>query len=157
VDQDAQVPRAPASGRLELEVSLLTGATAPADNPTRARGERRHTILVAMADPDLRAYVAQCLRDREDVRVEEIGPEGAPLEVAERLQADLLIADLSVIAGGGAALGQTPLLLTGDELPDELPVGAGVRIAFLLQPFNARRLLEVVERLLGARRPVPSR
>jgi len=45
--------------------------------------------------------------------------------------------------------------VTGDELPDALPdalpVSDAARIAFLIQPFNARRLLDAVSRLVDGR------
>jgi hypothetical protein len=148
VEQDIERPRAPASDRLQLEVSLLAGATTRSEDSARAGEARRHYVLVAVGDPDLCSYVVQCLRERDDLRVEEVGAGESPFALAERVNADLVIVNESMITGSDAARATTPLLVTGDEQPEHLPVGDGRCVAFLLQPFNSKRLLEFVERLL---------
>ena len=148
-DHDAGPPRAPESDRLQLEVALLaTAVTAPSEDVTVA-GEPGRTVLVAVGDAGLRDYIGQCLRQRADLRVVEMRPGDDLLDVAYRLPADLVIADGSAIPNSAAPQNRPPLLLTGDDLSDVLHVSEGAGVAFLLQPFNARRLLDVVARLLG--------
>lgn len=149
MDQYPDVPRAPASARLQLEVLLLASETAPSEAIVPTGRTIRRNVLVAVGDPDLRSYVAQCLRQREDLHVYEAGPGESPFGVAERMDADLVIVDASLMATERATLSATPTLVTGAELPEQLPASAGRRIAFLLQPFNATRMLAAVERILG--------
>ena len=59
----------------------------------------------------------------------------------------LVIADGS--PDGAAPVNRAPLLLVGDELSEALPVREEAGMAILVQPFNTRRLLDVVARLLG--------
>jgi hypothetical protein len=148
-DDDAEAPRPATSDRLQLEIALLSGVTSPNGDPTVA-GEPTRIVLLAMADADLRDYITQCLEQRADLRVVESRPGDAPLEVARGLGAGLVIADVSAIAGD-IPPDRPPLIVTGDELPDALPVSDAARIAFLLQPFNARRLLDAVSRLVDGR------
>jgi hypothetical protein len=141
-----QVP----SDRLQLELALLgADAIAPAEDPAQPSGER-HTVLVAVAEDDMRDYIARCLRERPELRVVETTPRTTLLEAVRHASADLLVCDLSLIADSHALLGGTPLLLIGDELPDPFPASSESRTAVLLQPFNARRLVDAVLRLLAA-------
>jgi hypothetical protein len=134
------------SDRLELEVALLAAPTAaPSEEPAR-RSEAR-TVLLAVTDPDLRTYVAECMHERADLSVVEIGSDEGVLDVVRRTHVDLLIGDMSVISQDEVR-SRMPVVLIGDELPDQLPMGAGTRIAVVLQPFNARRLLDAVDGLL---------
>ena len=152
---DADAPRTPASDRLQLEVALLVAETiAPSDEAARATQEGS-LILVAVSDTDIRHYIGQCLRGQPELRIVETRSGDDPFDVAHRLPADLLITDLCLGADNHRYVRGIPLLLTGVELPERLPVGEGVRVAFLLQPFNARRLLEAVEHLLGGTRRSP--
>jgi hypothetical protein len=125
----------PASERLALEVALLAGTNPIPDTRSHVRAEGAYTVLVAVRDPDLRDYITRCLRACDDIHVHEI-----TADVATRMRGDLLIADTSVVS-------DTPLLVIGDESPGALLEGEGIR-AFLSQPFNARRLLEMVARVL---------
>jgi hypothetical protein len=134
------------SDRLELEVALLAAARAATPEAPARRSEAR-TVLLAVTDPELRTYVAECLHERADLRVLEIGSGDGVLDVARRTQVDLLIGDVSLVALDEVRP-RMPVVLIGDELPDQLPVGAGNRIAVVLQPFNARRLLDAVDGLL---------
>jgi len=145
---DAGPPRPPASDRLQLEVALLAAAATAPSGDVIADGKPGRTVLVAVGDAGLRDYIRQCLQRRADLRVLEMWPGDDPLDVACRLPADLVIADGSAIPKGAAPLNRPPLLLTGEELPDVLHVSEGAGVAFLLQPFNAQRLLDVVARLL---------
>jgi hypothetical protein len=152
VAHDAEGPRGPASERLQLEVALLTSANAPSENSAPAGEARRHTVLVAIADPDLRCYCLLCLRKRNDLWVQEVGAGESVFDMAKNVHADLVVADMSLIANGGAAAAMTPVLVIGDELPQPVPAAEEVQVAFLLQTFNAKRLLDVVEGMLPVRR-----
>jgi hypothetical protein len=142
-------PRTPASERLQLEVALLvTETTAPSDDAARA-AQDGSLILLAVWDADIRDYIRQCLRGQPNFQIVEARFGDDPFDIAHRLPARLVISDLALVAGDHALLRGLPVLLTGVELTEQLPAGEGIRIAFLLQPFNARRLLEAVEHLLA--------
>ena len=146
-DDAADAPGRATSDRLQLEIALLAAVATPPNDDPAVVGDPTRIVLLAMADADLRDYITQCLEERADLRVVEHHPGDAPLEIARRLGAKLVIADVSAIAGDVPA-DRPPLIVTGDELPDALPLSDAARIAFLLQPFNARRLLDAVSRLL---------
>ena len=148
-DDNADTSRTSASDRLQLEVALLSSeAPVPNDEPTNAR-ESARIVVLAVGDADLRDYITQCLGERGDLRVLESRPGDDALEAARRLRADLVIANVSALAHGDLPLDRPPVIVTGDEPPEALAVSDAARIAFLLQPFNARRLLDTVARLLG--------
>src|SRR5262245_30926521 len=146
-DHDAGPPRPPASDRLQLEIALLAAAANEPSDDRIAASEPSRTVLLAVSDADLREYIRQCLRQRTDLRVVEPQPGDDPLNVGRRQSVALVIADAS--PDGAAPLNRPPLLLIGDEPPEALPVHEGAGMAFLRQPFNARRLLDVVASLLG--------
>jgi hypothetical protein len=146
-DDDDGLPRPPASDRLQLEIALLAAAAPEPFDDGIGAGEPGRTVLLAVGDADLREYIKQCLRQRADLRVVEAQPGDDRLNVGQRQPVALVIADGS--PDGAAALNGPPLLLVGDELSEALPVREGAGMAFLIQPFNARRLLDVVARLLG--------
>jgi len=145
-DDDVGLPRPPASDRLQLEIALLAAASTEPSDDEIAAGESGRTVLLAVGDADLREYIKQCLLQRADLRVVEPKPGDDPVNVGRQTVA-LVIADGS--PDGAAALNRPPLLLVGDELSEALPIREGEGMAFLVQPFNARRLLDVVARLLG--------
>src|SRR5687768_1131476 len=149
-DDTAQAPRPGTSDRLQLEIALLAGVVLSPNEDAAVAGESTRVVLLAMADADLRDYITQCLQERADLRVVEHRSGDAPLDVARRLSAELVIADVSAITGD-IPPDRPPLIVIGDELPDGLPVSDAARIAFLLQPFNARRLLDAVSRLVDRR------
>ena len=70
-------------------------------------------------------------------------------DVARRVQARVLITDVPFGPDDTTRARGIPVVLTGDELPERLPTGDDIRIAFLLQPFNARRLLETIEHVIA--------
>jgi len=146
-DAGSLLPRA--SDRLQLEVELLAAAaTAPSDDGIAAV-EPSRTVLLAVGDANLRDYIRQCLRQRADLHVVELRAGDDPLDVARRGPVDLVITDGWALPDGVAPGNRVPLLLIGDERSDVLPFGEGAGIAFLLQPFNAGRLLDMAARLLG--------
>lgn len=159
---------APTSDRLQLEIELLaaTPEQTVAPEPIAGPGGRQYTVLAAVVEADLRGYIRECLRERADLRVAETDPGEPVLAAIQRLRPALVIAEVSGIPGveaasaGGApgygapnddGLSPLPLLLIGDEAPEPLATGhprPRTRMVFLAQPFNARRLLDAVERLL---------
>jgi len=153
---------------LQLEVELLAATgeqPAAPEHFTRPRAHR-YTVLAAVAEPDLRGYIRECLCERTDLWVAETDPGEPVLAAIRRLRPALVIAEVSGIPGveaasaGGAAargapnddgLSPLPLLVIGDEAPELLATGQappGTLMMFLPQPFNARRLLDAVERLI---------
>ena len=143
---DAEAPRVPASDRLQLEIALLAAEPSPTADDTERAGDGGSAILLAVSDPDIRDYIRQCLRAQAELRIVESRSGDDPFDVARRLSARLLITDLPIVATDATRARGIPVLLTGAELPDHLPAGEGMRMTFLLQPFNAHRLLEAVQR-----------
>lgn len=146
---EPDAPRAPASERLQLEVALLAAEPAARAHEMERADDGGSTILLAVSDTDIRDYINRCLRAQPDVRIVETGTEDHPFDIARRLQARLLITDRPLDADDTTRARGIPAILTGDELPEQLPTGDEIRVSFLLQPFNARRLLETVEHLLA--------
>lgn len=146
---EPDAPRAPASERLQLEVALLAAEPAARANEMDRTEDGGSTILLAVSDTDIRDYIKQCLRAQPDLRIVETRTEDDPFDVARRVQARLLITDLPFGADDTPRARGIPVVLTGDELPERLPTGDEIRIAFLLQPFNARRLLETIEHVIA--------
>jgi hypothetical protein len=118
------------SARVSLEVALLTSET---DDASVAASGGKRVVWVATADPDLRAYVRQCLRPRQDLRVTDssIPPTGVSLMISDRMHVDPIF---------------PLLLLTEDRFT---PLVGARRVEVLTPPFNARQLLGAVDRLLG--------
>jgi hypothetical protein len=141
-DRDDRDDRAPLpSARVRLEVELLASdqqAALPALDDQR----QRHTVLVVAADADVRRYVRECLRDRDDLRVLEAGT----IELAERLATlhspRLLIVDAPEAAVLSVIL-NVPAVLIADDVPrDVMPNG---RIVTLMRPFGGEDLEVVVD------------
>ena len=144
-DHEAGPPRLPASERLRLEIELLAATTASSEDAATAEPGR--TVLVAVGDAGLREYIAQCLRQRADVRVVELRPGERHSHIGPREAVALVITDEH--ASTAWSLHRPPLLLIGDEPSEELPLRERAGVALLSQPFNARQLLDVVARLLS--------
>src|SRR4030095_16340484 len=91
-------PSPPASARVQLEVDILAnGLTTPhsmaeplADLSARPSGR---TVLVVGAEPDVRRYIRECLRERSDVRVLEAASAADGETIATRDTPDLMIVD----------------------------------------------------------------
>ncbi|TVP42573.1 MAG: hypothetical protein EA350_15315 [Gemmatimonadales bacterium] len=143
----------PASDRLRLEVELLTPAAAippatRATDPSAALGDPvPRTVLLGIGDADLRAYVRECLRGNPALRVVEPDVGEHALDAVQRLNPALLIAEPGTV--GTMLPRAVPLLLLAQELPQDTEVRPSATLALLTQPFNARRLLDAVEMLLG--------
>ena len=134
-----------------MEVALLAAELTAQADQTKQAEDGGSPIVLAVSDTDIRDYIVQCLRARPELRVLEALTGDDAYDVARRMQARLLITDLPVPANHTTRARGIPVILTADEFPEQLPTGDGIRIAFLLQPFNARRLLETVDHLLAWR------
>jgi hypothetical protein len=137
----------PAAGsrRLALEVAILASGSgtpgSPAALPTEALGGAR-LVLVGARDPELRGYLRDCLRERGDLRVVDLGVERSMSDAGA--PAALVIVDaLTAVPGRHAS---TPRLMLADEAPD---VRGAAPVAILPTPFNRRGLLGAVAALLG--------
>jgi len=165
----------PVSDVVELEVELLD--TGRASGEPDGDSEPRHTdrafsILVVDDDPDLRKYVRRSLRrpGHPNTQVFEAGGAHGALEVVADTPLDLVITDV-VMSGmdGFDLVRKIRRSRSSDRLPILVMTGerswreatneasrAGAQ-AVLSKPFNARKLCDVVTRLLGrpASRPEP--
>jgi hypothetical protein len=142
------VPVAPVSERVRLEVELLEAA-ADAEPATTPGGAATRHVLVCTGDPELDRYAGDCLREAAGIAVHAPRAGESALDAVGRLQASLLIAAPSVL-GPASAPPPLPLLLIVEEAAQAEPwrQHPETSLAALVQPFNARRLLEAVERLL---------
>jgi hypothetical protein len=107
----------PVSERLRLEVEL-SAVSEPLPAPPHAGPGGAHTVLLAIREPDLRAYVRDCLRERPALHVREPHAGEIARDAALRLRAELLIAELPAPGPGLAAgppQGPVPLLLIPDR------------------------------------------
>ncbi len=120
----------------------------------------RHTltVLVAHADADMRAYVAQCLRTRQPPPTRILEAATGTEALAHAPDADLIITDYLMQGRDGhyfyttfaadAVLRKTPVLVLADLDPDSFPTPSSPTVAMLTMPFYARTLLAKVETLL---------
>ncbi len=116
------------------------------------------TVLVAHADADLRAYVAQCLRTRQPPPTRILEAATGTEALAHAPDADLIITDYLMQGLDGqvfyttlaadAVLRKTPVLVLADLDPDSFPAPASPTVAMVTMPFYARKLLAKVEALL---------
>jgi hypothetical protein len=137
-------PASPPSARVRLEVAILDADQAvPALEPI---GERaRRTVLVVAAEPDLRRYVRECLRDLADVRVVDADSIAGGLLFAAHDSPHLLVVEESereILT----AMPEILAILIVDDAPDITAPDA--RLRFLGRPFRAEGLLAEVGRLL---------
>jgi hypothetical protein len=138
------------SRRVALEVEILAAGAAPppdAEAGVASETERAGTrlVLVAATDPELFAYVRDCLRARADLRVVE-ATRNSVADAVARHHPHLVISDG---AGGDPTV---PRILLTDEAPADAPSRSllgEAPVVVLTTPFNKRRLLEAVTWLLG--------
>jgi len=125
-------------------------------------------ILLAIAEPDTRAYVRRCLElhDQKVDPIYETSDGHRALETLEGTPVDLIVAESGLPGLDGVELcrrvrmapriRQTPILLILSEPPTregEARATAAGASAVLGRPFNARGLCGVVDRLLRTRSP----
>lgn len=136
------------SPRVRLEVALLDGdRIVPAPAAPAAHDERSHlTVLIVAAEPDLRQYVRECLRERTDLRVLEAGTVDAAVSLAADGGPDLLVVDESERAVL-AQLTHLRAIVIVDDVPHD-SAGPGGRVRLLARPFTGQQLMEEVGRLL---------
>jgi hypothetical protein len=139
---------AAASDRLRLEVELLAPTESSPAPAAAGLDAVPRTVLVAVGEPDLGTYVRRCLRAYRSLRVVEPDAGEHALAAVRRLSPTLLIAEAGTV--GATPPLSVPLLLLVEELPESTAARQPpAALAFLLQPFNTRRLLAAVEPLLG--------
>src|SRR3954470_2960782 len=92
--EDGVLP-GPPSPRVRLEIAFLDAdQAAPAPAAPAALDERnRLTVLVVAAEPDVRRYVRECLRERTDLRVLDAETVTAAVMLAAHHSPELLIVD----------------------------------------------------------------
>jgi hypothetical protein len=141
---DGSPPAPPPSARVRLEVAILDAVqAAPALEPSDERARR--TVLVVAAEPDLRRYVRECLRDRADVRVIDAESIGAGLVLAAHDTPHLLVVDESEREILTAMPEILAILIVDDATNITAPEA---RLRLLGRPFRAEGLLAEVGRLL---------
>ena len=136
------------SARVRLEVAILAadeGAPAVA-TPPHGDGQGL-TILVVVADADIRRYVLECLRDRRDVRVVAAATVAEALMLEARESPKLMVVDApesEVLV----ALPHVRAVVIVDDVPRrDRPTGSRVR--FLCRPFSAGALEAELTHLLA--------
>jgi len=139
----------PPSPRVRLEVAFLDDdQAAPAPAPPAAVDEQaRLTVLVVAAEADLRRYVRECLRVRNDLRILEAATVSEALTVAGSHSPELLVVD-EPESDVLSTLSQLRAIVIVDDVPrGSSPSGARVRL--LARPFTREGLVEEVGQLLG--------
>lgn len=167
--RDADAPK-PVSDQVELEVELLRPPEgAPGASPASPEpAVRPFTVLVVDDDADMRRYMRRSLVrwGERDTRVVEAASGREALALIEDVTADLVIVDVVLPGMDGFELIRAlrrarpdsifPILLVTGELPwrdaNNRAREAGAQ-AVLGKPFNARKLCDVVKRLVGSRAP----
>ena len=139
-------PASHPSARVRLEAALLD-----ADEPAPAfaavpEGGACSTVLVVAAEPDLRRYVRECLREHPALRVVEAATVAAAVGLAARYPQACLVVDEPERAVLGALAASRAVLLV-DDVPRDAPTSA-TRLRLLARPFTARELMAEVERLV---------
>jgi len=104
-----------------------------------------HTVLVVIADADVRQYVRECLRDRVDLRVFEAPTVAIAEHLAELHPPRILIVERRDLAGLSAIEHARVVVIADDVSPDAVP---NDRLVTLLRPFGAQDLEAIVDRLL---------
>ena len=139
--------RAPSpSARVRLEVELLA-SDQPAQVPAAAEDDQRQrrTVLVVAGDADVRRYVRECLRHRDDLQV----MDAATVAMAERL-AELDHPHVVIVDEREAAIlsliANVPAVVIADEAFAQAPPNA--RIVTLLRPFGGRDLEATIDAAL---------
>ena len=147
------VPEMRPSARVHLEAALLD-----ADDPTPALAAGPDAgscpaVLVVAAEPDIRRYVRECLRERSVLRVVEAATVAAAVAVAARHSPVCLVVDGPERAVLRALASHRAVLLVddepdagGDDGPDD---GPAPRVRWLARPFTARALMGAVDGLVG--------
>jgi len=139
-------PQAPPGVPQDHQASADAMASAPADR----------TVLVVAADPDMRAYVRQCLVHVTAVRVVEASNAATVARAVQSAIPQLVVVDVdgdpgrsSVerLLGRSTALQFVPMIMITDDFHHGDRSGHGPA-AILVKPFNARRLCAEVHRLL---------
>ena len=140
------LPSPSLSARVRLEVAILDAdANLPALERPAADEHVQHTVLVVAAEPDLRRYIRECLRERRNVRIVEAKDVASSVGLTERASPRLLIVDESA-ARLLDAMPAVPAILIVDERAERADAGTCVRV--LAQPFSAEGLLAEVDRQL---------
>jgi hypothetical protein len=139
----------PPSSRVRLEVAFLDAdEVASTAAPLATDDERsRLTVLVVAAEPDVRRYVRECLRERADLRVLDAATVTGAVTVATSQAVDLLVVD-GWENDARLALSQVRAIVIVDDVPHGTPP-ATTRVRLLARPFTAERLLAEVGFLLG--------
>ena len=137
----------PPSARVRLEVAFLDGDQVPAPDCISARDEPTITVLVVAAEPDLRRYVRECLRERTDLRLVEAATVATAVTVAAADSPEFLIVDEpqgEVLL----TLSQLRAIVIVDDVPRD-EQAKGTRHRLLARPFTGERLVAEVGLLLG--------
>ena len=136
------------SERVRLEVAILAADDVPPKNAPPPQGDSNViTILAIAADADIRWYVQDCLRGRENVRVLAAATVADALTLAARETPRLLIVDSSetqILM----ALHVRAVILVDERRPDDRPGDSNVR--FVARPFTSVRLWAEVDALLSS-------
>ena len=150
--RDAVTPRTPASSaQVQLELAVLADELGAERTGDQADDAPVHGIiaLIVAGEPDVRAYVAECLRSRHDIRAVEAVSAAVAVALAAQQPPRLMIVDVAEIEIV-RLLPDLPVIVIVDEITSErhrMTRGAGARV-LLARPFNARVLLEQLDGLL---------
>ena len=143
-------PSTPLSPRVQLEVAFLD-ADQVEDAPDRSQATGEHpylTVLVVAAEPDVRRYVRECLRERPDLLLVEAASVAAAIAIATHGATQALIVDAHE-AEVVAVLAHIRGVVLVDEVP-RTATPSGARLRLLARPFTAAALVAELDQLLEA-------
>ena len=135
------------SARVRLEAALLDADDAAPAYAAAPDGSGCSTVLVVAAEPDIRRYVRECLRERPALHVVEAASVPAAVAlVAGHLPACLVVdePERDVLR----ALASHRAVLLVDDVSRDAPAST-TRLRLLASPFTARELVAEVDRLVG--------
>src|SRR5262245_14047966 len=142
-------PSPSSSAKVQLEVDVLAADLAAEQSKTQLQDASTHAlrVLVVASQPDVRAYISECLRSRTNLLVLEAASVQAAIALAQQ-QPRLLIVDESEIEVIGR-LPQIATILIVDDASESYQHGTRADLRVLARPFNTRGLLQQVDSLLG--------
>jgi DNA-binding NarL/FixJ family response regulator len=145
------------SARVQLEAALLDADDTAPTFAGEPDGSACSTVLVVAAEPDIRRYVRECLRERPALRVVEAATVAAAVALVAGHAPVCLVVDGPERAVLRVLASHRAVLLVDDvpndvpnEVPNEVPDdGAASRVRLLARPFTARALMAEVDGLVG--------
>jgi DNA-binding NtrC family response regulator len=149
--RDDELPPPSLSPQVQLEIAILAAEMAAPAHAPAAQPHARSVLIIA-ADADLRRYIADCLSENRELHVAAAGSVADAVVCAQQQPPQLILVDAPNVHTREQFHGTCTIVVV-----DELPAAAQrvsdasttAPVAYITRPFNARSLLELVDRLLA--------